>query len=179
MPYSLLSKAMKFAVEKHDGDYRDGENALPYSTHPFEVCMLLRYVGEVTDENLLCAASLHDVLEETQVTASMITETFGQTISDLVRELTREEPTSDRTAGMTKDEIWQIRADMLLTEITHMSRDAQKIKLADRLANLREAKLTKTGEKLRRYERQSKKILEIIPKSVNPALWKAIASELA
>ena len=179
MPYSLLSKALQFAVEKHDGSYRDGENALPYSTHPFEVCMLLRYVGQVTDENLLCAAALHDVLEETDVTADAIRAQFGRKVADLVQELTRREPGPDETKGLAKDEIWQLRANMLLEEISDMSPDAQRVKMADRLANLREAKLTKTGEKLRRYERQSKKILEIVPKSANPALWKAIAGELA
>lgn len=179
MPYSLLSKALQFAAEKHEGQFRDGENGLPYATHPFEVCTFLRYIGQVVDEDLLCAAALHDVLEETTTPASEIEKIFGERTGSLVVELTRREPTSEETSGMTKDEIWLLRANMLLAEIKLMSPDAQRVKLADRLANLREARLTKTGEKLRRYERQSKKILEIIPKSVNPALWKAIASELA
>jgi (p)ppGpp synthase/HD superfamily hydrolase len=179
MQYGLLSKALRFAAEKHEGDYRDGENALPYATHPFEVCILLRYVGNVTDEDQLCAAALHDVLEETSVTPSELEAEFGAGVTELVQELTRFEPNSDQTAGMSKGEIWLLRANMLLAEIKLMSPRAQVVKLADRLANLREAKLTKTGEKLRRYERQSKRILEIIPKSINPDLWKAIASELA
>lgn len=178
MPYSLLSKAIQFAAEKHDGEYRDGDFGLPYATHPIEVCTSLRYIGGVTDEELLCVAALHDVLEETSVSASEIEKIFGLRIKDLVIELTREEPTADETKGMTKDEVWQLRAGMLLAEISKMSTDAQTVKLADRLANVREAKLTKTGEKLRRYIRQTKKILEIIPKSVNPSLWKAIEAEI-
>ncbi len=179
MPYSLLSKALQFAAEKHDGSYRDGENPLPYVTHPVEVCTLLRYIGKVTDEHMLCAAALHDTLEETDETAETLEAHFGKAVADLVVELTRHEPTAKETEGLSKDDIWLLRANMLLDEIRAMSTGAQQVKLADRLANLREARLTKTGEKLRRYERQSKKIIEIIPKSVNPGLWKAIASELA
>lgn len=178
MPYSLLSKAILFAVQKHDGEYREGEGGLPYSTHPIEVCTLLRYTGGVLDVDLLCAAALHDVLEETPTKAAEIKKEFGDRISKLVVELTREEPTAKETEGMTKEEIWTLRSGMLLDEISRMSTDAQQVKLADRLANLRQAKITRKGEKLKRYVRQTKKMLEIIPKSVNPALWRAISGEL-
>jgi guanosine-3',5'-bis(diphosphate) 3'-pyrophosphohydrolase len=179
MPYSLLSKALRFAVETHDGDYRDGSFGLPYSTHPVEVCTLLRYVGEVTDVELLCVAMLHDLLEETDTLPAELELEFGFRVSLLVQELTRTEPTPEEASALSKEDLWQFRSNLLLADISAMSADAQKVKLADRLANLRQAKVTRNGEKLRRYKRQSKKILEIIPKTVNPALWKAIASELA
>ena len=179
MPYSLLSKAIRFAVEVHDGDYRDGDFGLPYSTHPIEVCSLLRYVGGVTDVELLCVAALHDVLEETEIQAPEIETEFTFRISLLVKELTRTEPTPEEASHLSSHELWQLRSNLLLHDISVMSADAQTVKLADRLANLRQAKKTRKGEKLRRYVRQSKKILEIIPKSVNPALWKSISSELA
>lgn len=79
---------------------------------------------------------------------------------------------------MSKAEIWALRSDMLLAEIAQMSPDAQQIKLADRLSNLREGFRTKAGEKLARYIRQSRQILEIIPREVNPGLWDAIEAEL-
>jgi GTP diphosphokinase / guanosine-3',5'-bis(diphosphate) 3'-diphosphatase len=179
MPYSLLSKAIQFAVEKHDGEFRDGDCGLPYSTHPIEVCSLLRYVGGVTDVELLCVACLHDVLEETDTLSKEIDIEFGLRISLLVSELTRTEPSVAEAGVLSRDELWEYRSNLLLADIVAMSPDAQMVKLADRLANLRQAKVTRKGEKLRRYERQSKKILEIIPKSVNPSLWKAIAGELA
>ncbi len=179
MPYGLLSKAIQFAVEKHDGDYRDGVYALPYSTHPIEVCALLRYLGGVTDEELLCVAALHDVLEETTTSKNEIEREFGIRVAQLVCELTRTEPTPEQSQGLSKEDLWQFRSNLLLADITAMSIDAQQVKLADRLANLRQAKVTRKGEKIRRYERQTKKILEIIPKSANPDLWKAIAGELA
>jgi guanosine-3',5'-bis(diphosphate) 3'-pyrophosphohydrolase len=178
MTYSSLSAAILFAVEKHDGDFRDGDFGLPYSTHPIEVCSLLRYVGGVTDPDILCAAILHDVLEESDTKPAEIESKFGLRVSLLVNELTRTEPSEEEASKLSKEDLWRVRSNLLLSEIAAMSTDAQNVKLADRLANLRQAKVTRKGEKLRRYERQSKKILEIIPKTVNPSLWKAIASEL-
>jgi (p)ppGpp synthase/HD superfamily hydrolase len=75
---------------------------------------------------------------------------------------------------MEKDAIWQLRADMLLVEITRMSPDAQTIKLADRLANVRDAKRAKKGKKLNRYLWQTNEILKIIPRERNEGLWEAI-----
>ena len=178
MPYTLLSKAIRFAVDVHDGDYRDGDFGLPYSTHPIEVCSLLRYIGGVTDVEILCAAALHDVLEETDVTSAELEIEFSFRIYLLVVELTRTEPSAEEASKLSKEALWQHRSNLLLVDISAMSVDAQIIKLADRLANFRQAKITRNEEKLRRYGRQTKKILEIIPKSVNPVLWKAIAAEL-
>ena len=128
----------------------------------------------MTDEDLLCAAVLHDVLEETGADPTAIELEFGSRVRSLVEELTRTEPSADRVDGMTKDEVWQLRADMLLEEVSKMSAEAQIVKLADRLANLSDAHRTKRGEKLARYERQSKRILAVVPRVRNEALWDAI-----
>jgi myo-inositol-1(or 4)-monophosphatase len=178
MPYSLLAKALRFAAEKHDGEFREGRFGLPYSTHPFEVCTLLRYTGLVTDVELLSAAALHDILEETDVCSEEIEQEFSSRISNLVKKLTRTEPSIHQKVGLSKSDLWLLRSNLLLDDIKGMSKDAQIVKLADRLANLRQAKVTRKDEKLQRYKRQTQEILEIIPKKVNPGLWKAIAGEL-
>jgi len=170
---------MRYIVEKHDGSYRDGDFALPYATHPVEVCNNLRYVGGVTDPELLCAALLHDVFEEGGTDPAEIESEFGSRVRALVDELTRTEPTQSQVNALTKDEVWLLRSGLLFTDISAMSPDAMAIKLADRLANFRQAAVTRKGEKLRRYIRQTKKIVDIIPKSVNPCLWKAINRELS
>jgi (p)ppGpp synthase/HD superfamily hydrolase len=177
--YSELDKALQFAAKAHSGQMRDGEHALPYAIHPFEVVTNLRYVGGVTSERLLTAAALHDVLEETDVKPSRIKERFGGRVLELVKELTRKEPKKKDTEGMTEEEIWQLRSSMLLTEIAKMSREAQTVKLADRLSNLREANLTRSGERLERYRVQSYEILETVPEEVNAPLWNAIKRVLA
>jgi (p)ppGpp synthase/HD superfamily hydrolase len=171
-----LDEAIQVAVKLHTGQVRDGENALPYIMHPLEVLSNLRYVGGVTDEDMLTTAVLHDTVEEAGGDLDKIGKQFGKRVKSLVKELTREEPKKKKTVGKTEEEIWQLRADMLLEEIGKMSPGAQVIKLADRYSNVREALRSKTGDKLDRYLAQTVKILEIIPREVNPPLWDGISA---
>jgi (p)ppGpp synthase/HD superfamily hydrolase len=137
---------------------------------------LLRYLGGVHDEEMLCAAVLHDTVEECGISFAEIEVRFGTRVAFLVRGMTREEPSQDVADGLTKEELWQLRSEMLLEEIRRMDPEVWPIKLADRLSNLREAAYAKTDKKLDRYRKQTLAILEIIPKSANPPLWKAIAA---
>ena len=130
------------------------------------------------DEDLLCAAVLHDLVEETSTTILELTDSFGARVGSLVTELTRREPLPDETNGLSKAQVWSLRSKMLLDEIAQMSPDAQQVKLADRLSNLRGARLTKRGEKLERYRVQTAAILKLATRSVNRRLWDAIDEEL-
>ena len=172
-----LHAALDFAVRAHAGQDRDGEVAPPYACHPVEVMLNLRYTGGVDDEDLLVVALLHDTLEATSASAAEIEKAFGPRVIALVRELTREEPSHAETAGLKKEEIWKLRADMLLAEIEKMSPEAQVVKLADRLSNVREARIAKSEAKFERYVGQTEKLLAIIPRKRNAALWDAIKLE--
>jgi guanosine-3',5'-bis(diphosphate) 3'-pyrophosphohydrolase len=149
---------------------------MPYVIHPVEVCCILRYQGHVTDETVLAAALLHDTLEETDVDVEDIVKSVGVQVAELVLEVTREEPTEEQIAGMSKDQVYALRTTMLLDEIRSMSDQAKTIKLADRISNLREAMLTRKPPKLRRYIEQSRQMLEVIPREINPMLWDALDS---
>jgi (p)ppGpp synthase/HD superfamily hydrolase len=177
--YPKVQEAIRWAAKLHDGQQRDGDDPLPYITHPIEVLVNLRYVGGVTDEDLLCVAVLHDTIEECGADPADIESKFGKRVRELVQKLTRREPTEEEKEGMSREEIWQLRANMLLEEIDRMSPDAQRVKLADRLSNLREGIRTKWGDKLLRYLGHSALILETVPREVNPPLWDAIRDLLA
>ena len=174
----VLHKAIKWAEKLHRGQDRDGPSPLPYLTHPVDVACKLRYLGRVEDATDLCAALLHDVVEECGVAPAKIAKRFGAEVEGLVRELTRTEPTQGEAAGLTPEQLWEVRSRMLLDDIRRMSARAQRIKLADRLSNLEAALATRSGEKLARYVRQSYLILEAIPRDVSPPLWDAIRSLL-
>lgn len=178
MVYPVLDKCLQAAAVWHAGSERDGAFPLPYFTHPVEVTMNLRVVGGVTDERLLCAAALHDVLEDTSAKPAEIERLAGKAVLKLVQELTRNEPSAEETHGLTKEQIWKLRAIRLLEEIESMSPEAQQVKLADRLSSVREAKRTKPPAKRDRYLWQTLRILEIVPREVNPGLWEAIKAEL-
>lgn len=179
VPYPRLHAAILFAAERHAAADLDGDDPLPYLLHPLEVLSALRHIGGVRDEDQLVAAVLHDTIEENAATGPEIAQRFGARAARIVRMLTREEPTGERIRGMDKDAIWLLRAEMLLTEIAAMPAEALPIKLADRLSNVREANRTKQGKKLERYRWQTREILRIVPREINPPLWDAIAAELA
>lgn len=167
----LLHRAIRVAFEAHLGQDRDGRPALPYITHPIDVMLRLRYVARITDEELLAAALLHDVIEEGDWTPEGIEREFGPRVAGLVRELTRREPSPEERRGLTKDELWELRTRLLLEEIRAMSPEAQRIKLADRLSNLEESEIARSPEKRERYRRQSRLILDAIPRESSPELW--------
>jgi (p)ppGpp synthase/HD superfamily hydrolase len=173
-----LHKAIRWAGKVHKNQDRDGDAALPYISHVLEVVSNLRFVGGVTDEDLLCVAALHDVLEMSDVPASKIESRFGERVRGLVEELTRHEPSAEDTMGMTDAQIWKLRSGILLDEIKKMSPDAQQVKLADRLSNTIGALRSKTGSKLERTLKQTEEILKIVPQKVNPGLWNAIREKV-
>ena len=165
-----LHRALKFAVKAHKKQDRDGDNPLPYVTHPIEVLNLVRYEAGVVDPDVLCAAVLHDVVEETDHDLDEIEDRFGSRVADLVRQLTREEP-DEETRKLPEEELWRIRNAMMMSEIDRMTDEAKLIKLADRYANLENAFKTKSGARLDRYVGQSAQILEHIDRSVCVVLW--------
>jgi (p)ppGpp synthase/HD superfamily hydrolase len=174
----MISQALAWAVARHAGQFRDGEAALPYACHPIEVAAQLRQIGGVTDEAEIAAAFLHDLIEETDTTLEEIKAEFGPEVAGLVDELTRTEPALEKIAGLTEQEIWQLRSDMLCAEISLMSASAQRIKLSDRLSNLQESERVRKRRKRLRYRQQTERILAIIPRKVNPPLWTAIRNLL-
>jgi (p)ppGpp synthase/HD superfamily hydrolase len=139
---------------------------------------LIRYEADVHDEDILCAAILHDTLEESDVTEKQIEKAFGKTVLDLVKEVTRGEPDAEMRK-LPEKELWKLRNEAMLLEIDKMSDSAKIIKLADRCSNLTAALQTRTGEKLERYVRQSQAILDHIDRSISPPLWDRIQRLLA
>lgn len=173
-PFPRLQKAIRFAAKKHAGQYRDGDAPLPYFSHPIEVLILVRHGAKVTDEDVLCAAVLHDVVEDCGVTFDKIEAKFGKRVREIVQQVTRIDPSSDQIQGMSPEQIWEMRNEILMEEIAQMGPEARCIKLADRLSNISESMHTRQGDKLERYIRQTWMILERIPRETCPALWDAI-----
>jgi len=103
----------------HKGQFRK-DGTTPYSVHPETVVKNLKLLG-VTDEDVICAGYLHDVLEDTEYSAEEIVENFGNRVLGIVQELTFKD-------GITDEEYWQ--------GCQRMSDDAKWVKIADILTNL-------------------------------------------
>jgi guanosine-3',5'-bis(diphosphate) 3'-pyrophosphohydrolase len=82
---SLLRRAYDFAAEQHKGQTRlSGE---PYLSHPLEVAHLLADMK--LDVTSLCAALLHDVVEDTKIPLEQLGEHFGPDVARLVEGVTK------------------------------------------------------------------------------------------
>ena len=132
----LIMKAYNLAAEKHKDQKRgSGE---PYIIHPLNVAYILASIG--MDDNTLCAALLHDVVEDTDVTGKDLTDMFGEEISEMVAGVTKLSTIQFATLEETQVENYR---RMFLA----MGKDIRVIliKLADRLHNMRTLKLILSG----------------------------------
>jgi GTP pyrophosphokinase len=98
----LERRAEEFAREKHKGRLRK-DRVTPYIEHPKGVVDLLKVIG-VTDENVLAAGWLHDVIEDEGCTYEELKDRFNETVATYVRAVTRGvlEPKDDRKGYMTR-----------------------------------------------------------------------------
>ena len=124
----MLERAIEFATQAHKGQYRKYTHE-PYITHPLAVMEIVRGVPGHTEE-MLVAAVLHDVVEDTDVSLMQIQEEFGDVVSDLVLHLTDISKPEDgnRLKRKRKDAEWYAQG----------SAEAQTIKVADFIDNTRD-----------------------------------------
>ena len=125
--FGLLLKALAFAAHKHRDQRRKDPEASPYINHPIALADVLVNEGGVTDIEVLCAALLHDTLEDTDTSISELERAFGTRIARIV-----EEVTDDKALP---------RAERKRLQIEHaprLSRQAKLVKLADKICNLRD-----------------------------------------
>ena len=83
----LIGKAKRVATKAHENQYRD-EGSL-YITHPEAVYNLLKETG-IEDTDTLCAAWLHDTIEDCKLTKEYIEYEFNSNIAGMVSQLTRD-----------------------------------------------------------------------------------------
>lgn len=125
---ATVEHAYCFAAEKHSAQRRrSGE---PYINHPVEVAIILAELN--MDCDVVCAALLHDTVEDTEVSLADVTELFGETIAVLVDGVTK-------LTNIEVDSIDEKQALNLRKMFLAMSQDIRVIivKLADRLHNMR------------------------------------------
>lgn len=125
---ALLKSAYDFACAAHEGQLR--KSGEPFIVHPIEVGIILSDLK--MDVETICAAILHDTVEDTDVTSELVEEKFGSGIRNLVDGVTK--ITRIEVGSLTDEQAATIRK-MLVA----MSKDIRVIviKLADRLHNMR------------------------------------------
>lgn len=150
----LFLKALSFAAEKHSKQRRKDVDASPYINHPIALANILLNEGDVSDINVLCAAILHDTIEDTETTAEELQQLFGDKITSIVLEVT-----DDKSIKVKKK-----RKDLQIARAPNISYEAKLVKLADKISNLRDIKFNppvKWSEKTKlEYFEWAKKVID-------------------
>jgi GTP pyrophosphokinase len=145
---NLVCEAFNFAYSLHEGQYRaSGE---PYILHPIAVAGLLRDLGG--GASMIAAGFLHDIIEDTDVTAEEIEQRFGPEVRHLVEGVTK---LSKFNFSSKTERLAENFRRMFLA----MAQDIRVIvvKLADRLHNMRTLEYL-PDEKRRRIALETREI---------------------
>ena len=136
-----LTKALVFAAEAHRNQRRKGAAQEPYLNHLIEVLDLVVKATDGADMDILIAALLHDVVEDTSTSYEDVAANFGERIAEIFRE--------------NSDDMSLPKADRRLARIAAMplkSREARLVKLADVISNLRAIAVSPPVERTIREE---------------------------
>ena len=123
----LMRKAFNFAFDAHREQKR--KTGEPYIVHPIAVALIIAKELQLGAEPV-CAAFLHDVVEDTPCTNEKIREVFGDDVAFLVKVVTKQNKTK---YAMSK----QLDNFKQMLDSVHYDIRAILIKLADRLHNMR------------------------------------------
>lgn len=150
--------ARAFAASAHSKQKRKftGE---PYINHPKRVVELVKQYGGT--EYMVCAAWLHDVIEDCEVTEEQLRATFPNEVVDLVVELTEKSKPTDGNRAVRK----KIDRDFLAT----VSPEAQTIKMCDLIDNTSDI-LENNKSFAKTYLLEKLALLEVMTKG-NPVLY--------
>lgn len=122
--YPKEPEALAVATQAHRGQKRKGKDE-DYICHPMRVAERVRGLGG--DEAMVCAALLHDVVEDTDIPLDHIDRVFGTDVGNLVLELTEPKHTGlNRHTRVTRE----------IMRLLTISPRAKVIKLADIEDNL-------------------------------------------
>jgi guanosine-3',5'-bis(diphosphate) 3'-pyrophosphohydrolase len=161
----LILEAAAFAADRHRMQRRKDADASPYINHPLALAHILSREGGVSDPAVLCAALLHDTVEDTETTLAELEDRFGAKVAATVAEVTNDE-------CLPKAEQKRLQ----VVNAASKSPAAKLVKLADKISNLRDiAAAPPTGwsrERRLEYYRWSRDVVAGL-RGVNPALDRA------
>lgn len=142
-----VRRSYLFAAEAHEGQYR--KSGEPYVTHPLAAAAILASMH--MDHYCLMAAILHDVIEDTPVTKTVIQRKFGDTVAEIVDGVSKLNKMEFK--GISREEQ---QAETFVKMTLAMSKDIRVIlvKLADRTHNMRTLGAL-SSEKRRRIARET------------------------
>ena len=148
---NLILKAARFAADCHAGQVRK-YNGSPYILHPMRVAGRMA-IHPLASEHAVAAAWLHDVIEDCGVTEAIIADHFGDDVASMAYQLT------NPSIGLKLPRAERKRMDR--EHIAAAGLNARRIKLLDRIDNLREMSGCE-DDFLTVYQRESQLLLDAL-----------------
>lgn len=130
-----ILRAASYAAYKHRNQRRKDADASPYINHPLALACVLATEGGITDATTICAALLHDTIEDTDTTADDLRQAFGAEVAAVVEQVTDDK-------ALPKAE----RKRLQVEHAASISDRAKRVKLADKICNLRDVAQTPPAE---------------------------------
>jgi len=124
---ALFLEVLAFSAHKHRAQRRKDRHASAYINHPIALARVLHNEGGISDPLTLCAAILHDTIEDTKTKRAELARAFGAGIAGIVMEVTDNKRLRRHT-----------RKRLQIEHAPHLSRRAKLVKLADKICNLRD-----------------------------------------
>lgn len=124
---STVIAALHFAARKHRQQRRKDPDHTPYINHPIELLNILANEAHIDDPVVLVGALLHDTVEDTPTTLEEIARVFGDDVASVVEQLTDDKSLPKAT-----------RKQRQVEHVAHVSDRAKLVKLADKIANVRD-----------------------------------------
>jgi (p)ppGpp synthase/HD superfamily hydrolase len=152
-----LLEALDFAAQRHSAQRRKGPDAAPYVNHLIEVAALVANVAHIEDVEVLMAAVLHDVLEDTPTTSDEVSARFGERVCRFVLALSDDKSLPRRQ-----------RREIILEELPRMDALVKVVKLADLTSNIKLLPPTWSEEHKREYLEWSEHAAKICAPECEP-----------
>ena len=153
-----VARAVDFALRFHGGQKRP--TGAPYLEHLLEAVEVLVRGAGVTDPDILCAAVLHDVVEDTPCSNEQVRAAFGERVAKMVDWVTKPEPEAGVDPKAAKE--------AYLKRLVDAPEDAIVVKLADRASNVQTLRNLRLA-KQRDYYAQT--VTYVIPLAAPRAWW--------
>lgn len=125
----IINKALEVAISAHKDQFRKGSK-IPYIIHPMEagaIAASLSLKSNQIDEEVVAAAILHDVIEDTDLSYKDLSNKFSEKVLNLIR-----------LQSEDKSKVWQARKEATIAALkSNNDVNFEIVTLADKLSNLR------------------------------------------
>lgn len=164
-------KALSWAEAGHVNQFRD--SGVPYVIHCIRTALILSEKLGITDPDMICAALMHDLIEDSGYTIEHIENDFGIETARLVKGVTRERPENET------EEQKLLNKPKKFKEIAQADERIRTLKLCDLLDNMEAVQYIPEGhpnyKKIPRWKKELEEYVLPIAKDTNEKLYNLLS----